>query len=71
MRVSRTPLALAALLFVTACGGSAELLAPDGTSASTATNEERGGLGMMGSGNAVAADTTFAVDGVGQFGSGN
>ncbi len=77
MRVSRTPLALAALLFVTACGSPAGLLAPEGTAASSAASEDGGGAGLMGSGNSVSSDT--ADDGsstsergtIGLLGSGN
>jgi hypothetical protein len=67
MRVSRTPLAFAAVLLVAACGTSSpQIVAPESTS--------KDGVGQFGSGNAIAADTTSsptAERGVGQFGSGN
>ena len=76
MRVSRTLLALAALLLVTACSAdSPELVAPTSTSASTTIAD--GGIGMSGSGNAVAPDTTSTTNsttergGIGMIGSGN
>jgi hypothetical protein len=71
MRVSRTLIALAALLFATACtAGSPDVLTPESASASAGTlgpapvtngdstttandapADERGGVGMIGSGN--------------------
>lgn len=69
MRVSYTSLAVAALLFVAACGtNSPELTAPDTTSANTVAGDG-GGIGMSGSGNSIATDP--GKDGPGQIGSGN
>jgi len=63
MRISRTTLALAALLLVAACGTSPEIVAPESTLksgtwigsgnyiADSTYTAERGGLGMSGSGN--------------------
>lgn len=78
MRVSRTLLAFAALLFtlVAACGPSSqEIVAPGATSANSDVTE--GGTGQMGSGNAVAPDSTPPSNsttergGIGLLGSGN
>jgi hypothetical protein len=69
MRITHTPLALAALLLVAACGTSPEIVAPESTLKSgggIGSGHYAGdGTGQMGSGNFVAGD------GVGQFGSGN
>jgi hypothetical protein len=75
MRVSRTLPALVALLLVTACDASPEVLAPSTSSTSTAVSGDRG-PGQIGSGNAVASDSTSTpaaapAGGIGQFGSGN
>lgn len=76
MRVSYTSLAVAALLFVTACGtNSPQLVAPNTTSANTVAGD--GGAGLIGSGNAIATDTTATTNstaergGLGLMGSGN
>lgn len=73
MRVSRTPLALAALLFVAACGTGSEIVAPESTLKSGgwvgSGNYVEGGPRQIGSGNAVATEPTQG--GIGQIGSGN
>ena len=69
MRVSRTPLAFAAVLLVAACGTSSpQIVAPE--------SPNKDGIGQFGSGNAIASDTTSTPGstterGIGQFGSGN
>ncbi len=77
MRVSYTSLAVAALLFLAACGTSSpEIVAPSNSSANSVAGDG-GGLGMSGSGNAIATDTTAANvstterGGLGMSGSGN
>jgi hypothetical protein len=62
MHVSRTPLALAALLLVAACGTSSEIVAPESTLKSG---------GWIGSGNAIAESTFTAERGIGWSGSSN
>ena len=73
MRVSRTLLALAALLLVAACGTSSEIVAPESTLNSgtwiRSGNYVEEGPGQIGSGNAVA--TAPGQGGTGQMGSGN
>lgn len=76
MRVSRTLLALVALLLITACDtASPEIVTPDNTLATPSAFGERG-LGWSGSGNAVGVDSTSTQSatsegGTGQMGSGN
>ena len=77
MRVSYTSLAVAALLFLTACGtNSPDIVAPGNASANTVAGDG-GGAGLIGSGNAIAQDTTGANNlaaergGIGLLGSGN
>jgi len=68
MRVSHTSLAVAAVLFVTACGtNSPEIVAPVNGSVNIATDPSKDGTGQMGSGNFISP----AGEGIGQIGSGN
>lgn len=74
MRVSHTLLALAALLLITACSASPEILAPDHIPVASAVTG--GGPGQIGSGDAVASDSASTrnsapAGGIGQIGSGN
>lgn len=73
MRVSRTPLALAALLFVASCGTSSEIVAPESTLKSGtwigSGNYAGDGTGLIGTGNSIAPEP--GQGGIGQIGSGN
>lgn len=75
MRVSRTPLALAALLLVAACGtGVDSPVAPESMQAPAAG---QGSTGVIGAGSFVPGDSTFTAashaedGGIGLLGSGN
>ncbi len=76
MRVSRTLLAFAALLLVTACStDSPDVFRPAPELVRPAATPERG-LGWSGSGNYVGIDSTFTASfaadgGIGMIGSGN
>ena len=77
MRVSRTPLALAALLFVAACDIRTEIVAPETTLKSGTWigtgNYVQDGTGLIGTGNAVEPSTSSTTErgGAGLIGSGN
>lgn len=71
MRVSRTPIALAALLFATACtAGSPDVLAPEAAPATTASS---GSTTPVEPGDSVMTGNDAPADerGPGQIGSGN